>query len=42
MRSRDLLLHAYGQIQETLQSALDGLTAEQLGARVGPGANSIA
>jgi uncharacterized damage-inducible protein DinB len=42
MRSRDLLLHAYDQIQETLRRALDGLTAEQLTARVGPGANTIA
>jgi len=42
MRSRDLLLHAYDQIQETLRRALDGLTAEQLTARVGPEANTIA
>ncbi|MGY1603529.1 mycothiol transferase [Geodermatophilus sp. SYSU D00815] len=42
MRSRDLLLYAYGQIRETLRPALEGLTAEQLTARVGPGANTIA
>ena len=42
MRSRDLLLHAYDQIQGTLRRALDGLTAEQLTARVGPEANTIA
>ena len=42
MRSRDLLLYAYGQIQETLRRALDGLSAEQLRARVGPEANTIA
>ena len=42
MRSRDLLLYAYEQIQETLHQALDGLTAEQLTARVGPEANTIA
>ncbi|MGY1811039.1 DUF664 domain-containing protein [Blastococcus sp. SYSU D00669] len=42
MRSRDLLLYAYGQIGETLRRALDGLTAEQLTARVGPEANTIA
>ena len=42
MRSRDLLLYAYDQIQGTLKRALDGLTAEQLTARVGPEANTIA
>src|SRR3954454_23806586 len=42
MRSRDVLLYAYDQIQETLRRALDGLTAEQLTARVGPDANTIA
>jgi uncharacterized damage-inducible protein DinB len=42
MRSRDLLLYAYEEIQETLRRALDGLTAEQLTARVGPEANTIA
>src|SRR3954452_22851161 len=42
MRSRDVLLYAYDQVQETLRRALDGLTAEQLTARVGPGANTIA
>src|SRR3954454_3868711 len=42
MRSRDLLLYAYEQIQGTLRRALDGLTAEQLTARLGPEANSIA
>jgi DinB family protein len=41
MRSRDLLLHAYGQIQETLRRAVEGLTPEQLAARVDPGANPI-
>ena len=41
MRSRDLLLYAYGQIQETLRRALEGLTAEQLAARVRPEANTI-
>jgi uncharacterized damage-inducible protein DinB len=42
MRSRDLLLDGYERIQETLRRALDGLTAEQLTARVGPEANTIA
>jgi uncharacterized damage-inducible protein DinB len=41
MRSRDLLIYAYEQIQETLRRALDGLTAEQLQARVGPESNPI-
>jgi uncharacterized damage-inducible protein DinB len=42
MRSRDLLLHAYGQIQDGLRRAVEGLTPEQLSARVGPEANTIA
>jgi uncharacterized damage-inducible protein DinB len=42
MQSRDLLLYAYEQIQGTLRRALDGLSAEQLTARVGPEANTIA
>jgi DinB family protein len=42
VRSRDLLLYAYGQIQESLRRAVDGLTAEQLTARVRPDANTIA
>jgi uncharacterized damage-inducible protein DinB len=42
MRSRDLLLHAYEQIQGTLRRAVDGLSADQLTARVGPEANTIA
>src|SRR3954468_1802958 len=42
MRSRELLLYAYDQIQETLRRAVDGLSAEQLTARVGPEANTIA
>src|SRR4051812_13113494 len=42
MRSRDLLLYAYDQIQDTLRRALDGLTADQLSARVAPEANTIA
>src|SRR3954453_13271120 len=42
MRSRDLLLYAYDQIQGTLRRAVEGLTPEQLTARVGPEANTIA
>ena len=41
MRSRDLLLYAYEQIQETLRAAVDGLTPEQLERRLTPDANSI-
>ena len=41
MRSRELLLHAYDQIHETLRQAVEGLTPEQLGARVGPDANPV-
>ena len=41
MQSRDLLTYAFEQIQGTLRRALDGLTAEQLSARVGPEANPI-
>jgi uncharacterized damage-inducible protein DinB len=42
MQSRDLLLYAYEQIQGTLRRAVDGLSADQLTARVGPEANTIA
>src|SRR3954453_14425999 len=42
MRSRDLLLYAYGEIQQTLGRALSGVPAEQLTARLGPEANTIA
>lgn len=41
MRSRDLLLHAYEQIQETLRGAVDGLMPDQLAHRVAPDANPI-
>src|SRR5687768_13685334 len=42
MRSRDLLLYAYDQIQERLRSAVEGLPPEQLAYRPTPDANSIA
>ena len=42
MQSRDLLIHAYEQIQHTLRRAVEGLDAEQLTRRVGPEANPIA
>jgi uncharacterized damage-inducible protein DinB len=41
MRSRDLLLYAYEQIQDTLRRAVDGLDAGRLAARVGPEANTV-
>jgi uncharacterized damage-inducible protein DinB len=41
MRSRDLLIYAYEQIQNTLSRTIEGLDADQLAARVGPGANTI-
>jgi uncharacterized damage-inducible protein DinB len=42
MRTNDLLLYAYGQIQQTLRRAVEGLTPDELTSRIGPGANSIA
>jgi uncharacterized damage-inducible protein DinB len=42
MRSRDLLLYAYEQVQEALRPAVEGLTPEQLVWRPGPKANHIA
>jgi uncharacterized damage-inducible protein DinB len=42
MRSSDLLIYAYGQIQETLRRAVEGLTPDQLTHRLGPEANTIA
>ncbi|MGY1691889.1 mycothiol transferase [Geodermatophilus sp. SYSU D01105] len=41
MRSRDLLLYAYGQIAETFSATVEGLSAEDLARRVAPGANPI-
>jgi uncharacterized damage-inducible protein DinB len=42
MRSNELLLYAYGQIQETLRRAVEGLTPDELTHRIGPEANTIA
>jgi uncharacterized damage-inducible protein DinB len=42
MRSRELLLYAYEQIQENLRPAVEGLSPEQLAYRPNPDANSIA
>ena len=41
MRSRDLLLYAFEQIQQTLRAAVTGLTPEQLEHRVAPDANTV-
>jgi uncharacterized damage-inducible protein DinB len=41
MRSRDLLLYAYEQIQGTLRRAIGGLDAEQLSRRGGAESNTI-
>jgi uncharacterized damage-inducible protein DinB len=38
----ELLMYAYDRVQEGLRRALEGLSAEQLNARAGPDANSIA
>lgn len=42
MHSRDVLSYAFSQVSETLQQTLEGLTAEQLTARVAPDANPVA
>jgi uncharacterized damage-inducible protein DinB len=42
MRSSELLVEAYGRIQETLRRAVEGLTPDELTRRVGPEANTIA
>lgn len=41
MRSNELLLYAYGQIQETLRRAVEGLSPDELNRRLGPEANTI-
>ena len=41
MRSPELLLYAYDQVQEILRAAVRGLTPEDLGHRIGPDANHI-
>ncbi len=42
MTSADLLVDAFGRIKENVHGAVDGVTAEELAARLDPGANSIA
>lgn len=42
MNSSELLADAYGRIKEVVHEAVDGLTAEELSARVDDGANTVA
>jgi hypothetical protein len=42
MGSADLLVDAFGRVQEEVRAAVDGLTADQLTTRLDPDANSIA
>ena len=42
MDGPDLLADAFSRIRSTVHAAVDGLTAEQLGARLDPEANTIA
>jgi uncharacterized damage-inducible protein DinB len=42
MRSSELLVYAYEQIQETLRRAVEGLAPDELTRRVSPEANTIA
>jgi hypothetical protein len=42
MTSAELLVDAFGRIREVVRRVVDGLTAEELGFRVDPEANSIA
>src|SRR5919205_1823749 len=42
MQSRDLLLSAYGRVQETLPRAIEDVDADRVTRRVGPGSNTIA
>jgi hypothetical protein len=41
MTSAELLVDGFGRIRETVADVLDGLTAEQLVYRIGPGANPV-
>jgi uncharacterized damage-inducible protein DinB len=42
MTSAELLTDAFGRVQETVHEAVEGLSADQLAARLGQDANSIA
>ncbi|MEU2429228.1 DUF664 domain-containing protein [Streptomyces sp. NPDC007861] len=41
MNTADVLADAFGRIQEVVHEAVEGLSAEELNARLDPGANSI-
>ena len=41
MTSADLLVDGFGRVREAVLAAVDGLDADQLAARLDPGANSI-
>ncbi|MEU6890379.1 DinB family protein [Streptomyces sp. NPDC046557] len=42
MKATEVLADAYGRIREVVHEVLDGLSAEELNARVDPAANSVA
>ncbi|MXP22932.1 DUF664 domain-containing protein [Gordonia sp. HNM0687] len=42
MRSTDILIDGFGRVSENVHAVLDGITAEQLVARIAPEANTIA
>ncbi|MEU7062297.1 DUF664 domain-containing protein [Streptomyces sp. NPDC046161] len=42
MKATEVLADAYGRVREVVHEVLDGLSAEQLNARVDPAANSVA
>jgi uncharacterized damage-inducible protein DinB len=42
MHVKEILIDGFGRVREEVRATLDGLTADALGARPGPGANSIA
>ncbi|GHB57287.1 hypothetical protein GCM10010347_29300 [Streptomyces cirratus] len=42
MKATEVLADAYGRVREVVHEVLDGLSAEELNARVDPAANSVA
>ncbi|MER6347174.1 mycothiol transferase [Streptomyces sp. NPDC001595] len=42
MHAKDILIDGYGRIREEVHAAVEGLTADELNARPGPDANSVA
>ncbi|GAA3291004.1 DinB family protein [Streptomyces cinereospinus] len=42
MHAKDILIDGYGRIREEVHAAVEGLTADDLNARPGPAANSVA